>query len=104
MTNLMIAATALGLGTRWFGNPLLDPGSLRELLSIPESVEIIAATPVGYHSEPNKERPQQSLDAHSSFVRGDKYRLADLLDGRLALEDVLHYNEYGCRRSEAQHG
>ena len=96
MANLMAAATALGLGTRWFGNPMMDENSeLGRLLRIPADVEIVAVTPLGYHDEGQKERPVQPLEAHTGFRRGDKYKLAALLEGKLALEDVVHYNEFG---------
>ncbi|MFZ5916349.1 MAG: nitroreductase family protein [Chloroflexota bacterium] len=94
MANLMIAATALGLGTRWFGNPMLDPAPLQAMLGIPDGVEIVAVTPLGYHDEPAKARPIQPLTALTGFQRGDKYKLAALLQGKLALEDVVHYNRW----------
>jgi hypothetical protein len=37
----------------------------------------------------------QPLAALTGFRRGDKYKLAALLKGKLALEDVVHYNRYG---------
>jgi nitroreductase len=95
MANLMTAATALGLGTRWFGNPMMNPAPLRGLLKIPEHVEIVAVTPLGHHDERPKERPIQPIEAHTEFRRGDKYKLAALLEGKLALEDVIHFNAYG---------
>ncbi len=95
MVNLMTAATELDLGTRWFGNPMMDPEPLHNILNIPANVEIIAVTPLGYHDEQPKERPTQTLDAHTSFQRGDKYKLAALLQGKLALEDVVHFNMFG---------
>lgn len=94
MANLMTAATELGLGTRWFGNPMMNPEPLREMLNIPGDVEIIAVTPLGYHEEQSKERPAQPIEAHTEFQRGDKYKLAALLQGKLALEEVVHFNEF----------
>jgi nitroreductase len=95
MANLMAVATNLGLGTRWFGNPMLEGGAtLKQLLHIPDAVEVVAVTPLGYHDEPPKERPVQPLAALTDFRRGDKYRLAALLQGKLALEDVVHYDGY----------
>ncbi len=95
MANLMTAATTLGLGTRWFGNPMMAPGPLREMLAVPEEVEIVAVTPLGYHDEPAKERPVQPLAAHTRFQRGDKYALAALLQGKLGLGDVAHLDRFG---------
>ena len=100
MANLMTAATALGLGTRWFGSVMLERSEelLERLLDIPGEVEIVAVTPLGYHREPPKERPLQPTEALACFQRGSKQRLAALLDGKLALRDVIHYEGYGGHR------
>ena len=92
MQNLMVAATALGLGTRWFGGFALDNGgvALKEMLGIPEGVEIVAATPLGYHDEPPKPRPAQDRADVYGFRRGDSRALGRLLRGKLALEEVVH--------------
>lgn len=97
MGNLMAMATDLGLGTRWFGGLVMDDGGirLRELLAIPNGVEIVAVTPLGYHSEPLKDRPEQSPETLSGFRRGDKYKLAALLKGKLPLSEVVHFNQFG---------
>ncbi len=95
MVNLMNAATEIGLGTRWFGNPMMDSAPLKDMLSVPEHIEIIAVTPLGYHDENPKERPVQPLEAHANFQRGDKYKLAALLQGKLAIEDIVHFNSFG---------
>lgn len=99
MANLMTAATALGLGTRWFGGFLADGGGrkAREWLRIPDDVEIVGATPLGYHEEPAKGRPVQSLDVLTGFRRGDKHKLAALLDGKVPLDQVTHHNGYPAR-------
>ena len=96
MQNLMVAATALGLGTRWFGGFALDNGgaALKEMLGIPEGVEIIAATPLGYHDEPPKPRPVQDLADVYGFRRGDSRALGRLLRGKLALEEVVHRDRW----------
>jgi nicotinate-nucleotide--dimethylbenzimidazole phosphoribosyltransferase len=94
MSNLMLAATALGLGTRWFGNPMMNPEPLKTLLQIPAHIEIIAVTPLGYHQETPKERPTQPLEALVDFKRGDKYKLAALLQGKLPVKTFIHKNRY----------
>ena len=48
MENLVLAARALDLGTCWMTGPLQDDATLRKLLDIPESKEIVAVTPLGY--------------------------------------------------------
>lgn len=94
MVNLMNAAVALGLGTRWFGNPMMDPAPLRAMLEIPDHIEVVAVTPLGYHNEKAKERPDQSMETLTGFERGDKYKLAALLKGKLPLDSVISYNRY----------
>lgn len=96
--NLMAAARSLGLGTRWFGGLALDEGgrALKELLSIPASVEIAAVTPLGYPAgeAPPRQRPEQSPEEISALRRGDPSALAHLLKGRLPLRKVLHENHW----------
>lgn len=48
MENLLLAATALGLGTCWMTGPLRDEKALRRILAIPEDRELVAITPLGY--------------------------------------------------------
>lgn len=48
MENILLAATALGLGTCWMTGPLLDEKFLRTLLAIPDTKVIVAITPLGY--------------------------------------------------------
>jgi len=46
--NLLLAATALGLGTCWMTGPLQDGKALRRILAIPDTKELVAVTPLGY--------------------------------------------------------
>ena len=48
MENLLLAATALGLGTCWMTGPIRDEKTLRAILAIPDDREIVAVTPLGY--------------------------------------------------------
>lgn len=48
MENIMLAATALGLGTCWMTGPLQDEGFLRSELEIPDDKQIVALTPLGH--------------------------------------------------------
>ncbi|KUG03504.1 nitroreductase family protein [hydrocarbon metagenome] len=48
MENLLLAARALDLGTCWMTGPLNDEASVRKILNIPDSKEIVALTPLGY--------------------------------------------------------
>lgn len=60
MENLLLAATALGLGTCWMTGPLRDEKALRSILAIPDDKEIVAITPLGYPQ--GKPRDQPRLD------------------------------------------
>lgn len=51
MENLVLAARALGLGTCWMIGPLQDEAHIREVLGIPEGLEIVCVTPLGYPAE-----------------------------------------------------
>jgi nitroreductase len=51
MENILLAATALGLGTCWMTGPLRDEKALRRILSIPDTKEPVAVTPLGYPEE-----------------------------------------------------
>jgi nitroreductase len=46
MDHLILAATDVGLGTCWIA--AFDPAVAREVLGLPNSVEPIAFTPLGY--------------------------------------------------------
>lgn len=98
IANLMAAATALGLGTRWFGGFALDSGGayLKELLGIPAAVEIAAVTPLGYPADDSPIRPRRTMDRAelAAFGRGDQPALASLLRGKLSLDEVVHHNAW----------
>ena len=62
MDHLILAATNLGLGTCWIA--AFDPEAAREVLKLPEEVEPIAFTPMGYPSDrlrPKKRKPLSDL-------------------------------------------
>ena len=46
MAHMVLAATALGLGTCWVAD--FDPAAVRELLALPDDVAPVALTPLGY--------------------------------------------------------
>ena len=56
MDHLILAATAEGLGTCWIG--AFNPAAAKEILGLPEGVEPIAFTPLGYAADrpPTKKR------------------------------------------------
>jgi len=55
MDHLILAATDLGLGSCWIA--AFDPAAAREVLGLPEGVEPIAFTPLGYPAD--QARPKQ---------------------------------------------
>jgi nitroreductase len=62
MDHIILAATNEGLGTCWIG--AFDPAAAREVLGLPEDVEPIAMTPVGYAADqpgPKTRKPVSDL-------------------------------------------
>lgn len=68
MDHLILAAANAGLGTCWIG--AFDPRAAREVLGLPEGVEPIAFTPLGYASDQPKEKKRQPL---SELVRYERW-------------------------------
>lgn len=62
MENMLLAATALGLGSCWMTGPLEDEKYLRKALSIPDDREIVAISPIGYPAETPAPRPRRDPD------------------------------------------
>jgi nitroreductase len=60
MDHLILAATNEGLGTCWVGN--FDPEAAREVLGLPDGVEPIAFTPLGYPDDEPRTKKRQPLD------------------------------------------
>jgi nitroreductase len=62
MDHLILAAANLGLGTCWVG--AFNPDAAREILELPEDVEPLAFTPLGYAADeprPKKRKPLSEL-------------------------------------------
>lgn len=70
MENLVLAAVSEGLGTCWLGSPSWKEDEIKKLFNIPEHVEILAMSPIGYPDESPKARP------------------------RIAVEEVTHFNKW----------
>lgn len=70
LENMLLMARSLGLATCWTSSVDLVKDRLKELLRIPDEVEIVAVTPLGHTSEFPEKRP------------------------RLALERVVHYDTW----------
>jgi len=62
MDHITLAAAELGLGTCWIG--AFDAAAAREVLALPEDVEPLVFTPLGYpadESGPKKRKPLEEL-------------------------------------------
>ncbi|MCL5958848.1 MAG: nitroreductase family protein [Chloroflexi bacterium] len=64
MDHLILAATELGMGTCWVAN--FDPDAMREILGLPDEVEPVAVTPLGYPADSLRPKNRKSL---SELVR-----------------------------------
>lgn len=68
MDHLILAATDLGLGTCWIA--AFNPQELRAVLKLPEGVEPIALTPIGYAADQPQEKKRKTL---SELVRYERW-------------------------------
>jgi nitroreductase len=68
MDHMILAATALGLGTCWIG--AFEPDVAREVLGMPDEAEPIVFTPLGYPDDSGREKQRKPLD---QIVRWEKW-------------------------------
>jgi nitroreductase len=68
MDHLILAAADLGLGTCWVG--AFDPAAAREILALPDDVEPIAFTPLGYPADQPRPKKRRAL---SELVRYERW-------------------------------
>ena len=68
MDHLVLAATDLGLGTCWIA--AFDPAAAREVLGLPDGVEPIAFTPLGYPADQPGPKERKAL---SELVRYERW-------------------------------
>jgi nitroreductase len=68
MDHLILAATDAGLGTCWIG--AFDPTGAREVLGLPDGVEPIAFTPLGYPADQPGPKERKAL---SELVRYERW-------------------------------
>ena len=67
MDHLIMAATAAGLGTCWIA--AFDPAAAKEVLGLPEGVEPIAFTPLGYAAEPPTRKKRKLISELVTYER-----------------------------------
>ena len=60
MDHLILAAADLGLGTCWVA--AFDPAAAREILKLPNDVEPIAFTPLGYPADQPKAKERKPIE------------------------------------------
>ncbi len=82
MQNIVLAATAEGLGTCWIGS--FDEGLLKKLLKIPEHFSVVALLTVGY--------PREKLDLTAKMVQS--------IRRKKRLDDIVGFEEYKGRKAE----
>lgn len=68
MDHIILAATSMGLGTCWIG--AFDVTAAREILGLPEGVEPLVFTPIGYPADEIGEKKRKKL---SELVRYEKW-------------------------------
>lgn len=61
--NMMLAAADMGLGSIWF--TFFRPEKLKELLNVPENLDIAAVLPVGTPKDPAKAPPRKEPTVYS---------------------------------------
>jgi nitroreductase len=59
MDHLILAATDLGLGTCWIA--AFDPTAAREVLELPDGVEPIVFTPLGYPADQLRGKQRKAI-------------------------------------------
>lgn len=60
MDHMVLAATALGLGTCWIA--AFDPDAAREVFGLPDDVELVAITPLGYPDKASANTARRPLE------------------------------------------
>lgn len=67
--NMMLAAADMGLGSIWF--TFFRPEKLKELLNVPENLDIAAVLPIGTSKDPAKAPPRKEPTVYSQQYGSD---------------------------------
>jgi nitroreductase len=67
MDHVILSATDLGLGTCWVG--AFDPDAARKLLDLPQGMEPIAFTPIGYPADNPGIKKRKPIDELVRYIR-----------------------------------
>lgn len=84
MEHIVLAATALGLGTCWVGG--FDEQDLRQLIGAPDRIRVVAYTPLGY-------------PAGQEGLMGRAVKAVARSHARKALEKIVFYERWGSPAS-----
>ena len=79
LQNMVLTATAEGLGTCWIGS--FDENMIREMLKVPDRWSIVALLALGY--------PKRKMDLTSLLVRSKS---------RKGLSEIVSHEEFGASR------
>jgi nitroreductase len=66
MDHIILSATDLGLGTCWIG--AFDPDAARKFLDLPQGMEPIAFTPIGYPADNQGIKKRKSIDELVRYI------------------------------------
>ncbi len=67
MDHIILAATALGLGTCWVA--AFDPAAAREVLGLPPEMEPVVFTPLGYPADSPKPKKRKEISELVRYTR-----------------------------------
>ena len=79
LEHIMLAATEKGLGTCWVG--IFDNVKLKAALEIPDAIEIVALTPLGY--------PADNMSVQERLTKS-----IDRTEHRKPLSDIIHWEKF----------
>jgi nitroreductase len=100
--NLMLAAHSLGLGTCWVGG--FSQADIREVVGVPEHLEIVGLITLGHPDESPKPPPRLPLERlvswerfepGSAASRGERFRLSGLYSLRKRLVRLVRSRRKG---------
>jgi hypothetical protein len=77
--NMMTMATSLGLGTCWIG--AFDEPKVKEILEIPEKIEVIGLITLGYPDEKSEAPPRVELEKIVHWDSWSNVKRRTLKDG-----------------------
>jgi len=64
---MILEAYELGLGTCWIG--AFNEGEVKKILKVPESIRVVAMTPLGYPNQPPSQRVRKGLNQIICFEK-----------------------------------